>query len=174
MKYRTDLTADYVRSLLNYDPETGELRWRVDRMFGFRPGPKAGDLAGGVGSRDGYVFVGIDGKVYVAQRLVWLIVTGAWPEGEVDHEDTDRTNNRWTNLRDISKALNAQNVRRARKDSGSGVQGVWPSPKGCKLPWASSVRFNKRLHFVGTFATKDEAHQAYVKKKRELHAACTL
>lgn len=62
---------------------------------GRRPGTWAG-----YSHPDGYYRVKFNGKVYRAHCLVWLIHHGEIPEGfEVDHKDTDKLNNKLSNLR---------------------------------------------------------------------------
>lgn len=173
MKKHDALTAQSLRDLLNYNPETGVFTWLVD-CVSIRIHKRQGEVAGSVCKTAGYVIIGIGGHTYMAHVLAWLYVTGDWPSGEVDHRNCIRSDNRWTNLRDIPKAANRQNVRRARKDSGTGVQGVFYSPKGCKNPFTSSVRHDGKQHYLGTFATTEEAHAAYVAKRRELHPGNTL
>jgi hypothetical protein len=48
---------------------------------------------------DGYRYIEIEGKLYRADEVMWAMVTGEWPEGEIDHINGDRGDNRWVNLR---------------------------------------------------------------------------
>lgn len=114
---RAELTVDRLRSLLNYDGETGTFTWRVSR------GPnRAGALAGSL-RKDDYVDIGIDGRLYLAHRLAWLYVHGRWPAAEIDHRDHDRGNQKIANLRESTRSQNMANARR-RRASGSGIKGV--------------------------------------------------
>lgn len=98
-------------------------------------------------------------------------MTGAWPTHEIDHINGKRTDNRTVNLRDVPRLVNQQNVRRAHRDSKLGVLGVTPDRRG---GFRAQITINKRLHFIGYFDTIEEAHSAYVAKKREVHEGCTL
>lgn len=70
------ITADRLKELLNYDPDTGKLVWLVNRRGRFaRIGQEAGT------KQDDAIYVGLDGKIYSAHRLIWLYVHGNWPEG---------------------------------------------------------------------------------------------
>lgn len=96
---------------LRYDPDTGELWW-------IRPWKKR-VLTKRAGNYD---YVGnrwsifIDGKRYLQHRVIWAIVTGAWPSATIDHIDGDSSNNRWDNLREATLSEQQQNTK-ARKDS---------------------------------------------------------
>jgi hypothetical protein len=70
MKTSEELTQERLKSLLNYNPETGEFTWLVNRR-----GAWAGEIAGypkHTGSGKVYIIIGIDGKKYYAHRLAWL------------------------------------------------------------------------------------------------------
>lgn len=160
------LTASRLREVLRYDPETGVFHRLTDGG-----GVKAGSVAGCV-QRVGYVVIRIDDVLYYAHRLAWLYVTGSWPEDIVDHMDGNRANNRIKNLREASPKVNAQNVRRAQKNNKSGLLGVsWSKADKC---WKAQIYSNGKGKCIGYFRTASEAHDAYVKEKREQHEGCTL
>jgi hypothetical protein len=123
-KYIIDLTADYVRSSLDYDPETGVFlwRWRDDK-------PKyvnmwlAGTVAGSL-NNTGYATIRINYRAYLAHRLAWLYVHGFWPVDEIDHINRVRTDNRIANLREAYHQENRCNAG-LRKDNSTGVTGVY-------------------------------------------------
>jgi len=50
-------------------------------------------------------------------RLAWLLQTGSWPSNEIDHINGVRDDNRWSNLRDVSRAVNMQNQHKKRGKS---------------------------------------------------------
>lgn len=162
------LTYERASELLSYDPITGALTWRVAVC-----NVKAGDVAGSVDSK-GYVGVQVGGRKYSAHRLAWLLMTGAWPTEQVDHRDGVKTNNRWSNLRDVSASVNQQNVRTPRKRSGDLPLGVRHLPRLAKNPFAATIRVSgKNLH-LGCYPTSGAAHAAYVEAKRQMHEGNTL
>jgi hypothetical protein len=61
---------------------------------------KAGDVAGVI-NEDGFIEIMIDGEEYLAHRLVWMYVHGKFPDGEINHINGDKTDNRIENLRFI-------------------------------------------------------------------------
>jgi hypothetical protein len=40
--------------------------------------------------------------------------------------------------------------------------------------WRANITHSGKTHWLGDFATPEEAHQAYLTAKRKFHAACTL
>jgi hypothetical protein len=164
------LTAERLRELLHYDPETGVFTWRVTSGKANNGAP-----AGWIGSSDGVrqvVLIGISHRNYKAHRLAWLHTYGAWPVGVIDHINGDPLDNRISNLRDTSQQVNSQNQRRARSDSKSGLLGAyWDERDRC---WKSHIKADGRLKWLGRFDTPEEAHAAYLAAKRKLHEGCTI
>ena|SRR5215472_2841384 len=154
---RNDLTADYVRSILDYDPETGIFRWKITLSKRATAGKPAGRSR--VGKRNK---IGIKGGEYMAHRLAWLIMTGEWPAQEVDHRDLDPSNNRWTNLREATPSQNQSN-RPVRRHSKTKVTGVcWDS---IHQNWIAYI--NKR--HIGHFRSFDNAANARREAEEHLH-----
>ena len=158
------ITAERVRDVLDYDHESGSLRWKVRVARSVH----IGDIAGTINK--GYRRIAIDGVVHNAHRLVWLHVYGVHPKQEIDHIDGDKLNNRVANLRDVGRAVNAQNLRRPLKHAAVGLLGV--SPSGAKF--TARVQIDGRQVYLGTFDTPDCAHAAYVAAKRVAQPGCTI
>ena len=72
---------------------------------------------------DGYACIRHARKTHLLHRFIWLVVTGDWPKGEIDHRNRVKTDNRWENLRDTDRSTNQLNTG-IRKDNTSGVKGV--------------------------------------------------
>lgn len=141
--------------LFDYDPVTGVLRWRI------RPpnAPfKAGSVAGTLGTR-GYVVIGIRRKYYYAQRLIWKLVTGIDPDDQIDHADLDRSNNRWSNLRQADNGKNRWNSKLA-KNNTTGFKGVVRKDR-CRKFYAILQEKSKGAKRLGGFDTAEEAAQAW-------------
>lgn len=158
-----DLTAERLRELLSYDPLTGEFV----RLAG-RNG--VGRQAGSVGG-PGYVYISVDDKKYLAHRLAWLHTHGRWPDGQIDHINTVRTDNRLCNLREASPALNNENRRKVRRDNlSSGKTGVSRQ----RDEWRARIWVRGKPMFLGQFPSIEEASSAYLTAKRSLHQGCTI
>lgn len=153
-----ELTQQQLKDVLSYDPLTGIFRWKVNR-----PRARAGQDAGYLNSR-GYKRVQIDGQAYALHRLAFLYIDGELPEGDVDHINRDRIDNRFENLRRASRAANLRNKGTYRR-SALGMPGV--SQRGQRFR-AYINRDGNRFN-LGTYDTAEEASEAYWSAKRELH-----
>ena len=89
--------------LFEYNEHTGQLTWRVARSHRVKVGGIAGTT-----HPSGRLSVRI-GKNYYVHRIAWLIMTGKWPENQIDHIDRDPSNNKWSNLRDVTQTENQCN-----------------------------------------------------------------
>ena len=114
-----ELTQDYLKSILHYDPDTGIFRWAKRRATWIPAGTIAGSTC-----EKGYAIIVINYKIYRAHRLAWLYMTGSHPPEFIDHINLDRKDNRFCNLRLSTRAQNMQNFR-IRPDNKSGVKGVY-------------------------------------------------
>ena len=152
MKTGKELTPERLKSLLSYNPETGEFTWLVGGGRR-RVGEIAGYLAY-VGNGKIYVTIGIDGKRYYAHRLAWLYTFDAWPENQLDHIDQDSTNNRLINLRDVTHSENCKN-QKIPKNNKSGVMGV--IFRNDVQKWGAYIWVNRKTIHLGEFELKDDA-----------------
>ena len=160
------LSAENLKELLNYDPKTGSFHWRVSY------GNAVAGSPAGTERKSGYAVIGLCGEKFRVHRLAWLYVHGCWPKGTIDHIDTDKSNNRISNLRDVSQSLNKQNMRAATKANALGVLGVyWSERRG---GYMASLRVEGRQKRKGPYKTIERASQSYVDMKRQWHEGCTL
>lgn len=159
------LTAERLREVLHYDPETGVFTNRKNRQGTARAGQKAGSV-----DKEGYLVIRVDYKHHKAHRLAWLYVYGEWPSLQIDHWDLDKSNNRIRNLRDVTGSTNMQNMVEARCDNKLGVRGVTPS--GNKF--RANIGFRGKMLHIGSYDTVEEASAAYKAKKKELHVGAVL
>ena len=153
-------------ALFWYDID-GNLTRRID---GGRWGrEKAGSVVGSLSS-SGYLVVTVDGIRLLAHRVAFAIANGEWPHGQIDHIDGNRTNNRLSNLRDVTPSENNQNQRRPRGHTASGFLGV--SRQRCR--WKAEIKTGGLRRFLGTFDSPEAAHAAYLSAKREIHPCSTI
>lgn len=164
---KNKLTHERANELLSYDPETGVITRKVSLVYS----TPVGSIAGSVNKYKGYVAVFVDGTRYQAHRVAWLMMSGRWPRGHIDHVDGNRANNRWSNLREASVAENNQNMRAASNNT-SGLRGVSWMSKAKK--WRAQICLDKKITYLGLFDDKAEAHEAYLSAKRKIHPFCTI
>lgn len=144
-----ELTAEKLRELLHYDPETGVFTRKVSTSNNV----KTGDIAGRLVS-DGYIRVKVRNIDYYAHRLAWFYVYGTWPKDQIDHINRDRADNRITNLRDVSCEQNHQN-RSKSSNNMSGYPGVyWNKRRG---KWRAHIKHSQNNVHLGYFETIEEA-----------------
>lgn len=156
------ISAEIVRSLLEYCPETGIFRWKKQKGRA-----KKGDVAGHICQRkQGYrwVQIRIDGHLYTGHRLAWLYVHGNLPEKEIDHINQYPTDNRIHNLRLVSHAENSRNQPKRRTNT-SGVTGVsWCKSAGA---WRAEVKVDGKKHRLGRFKALGDAESAVRQFRKE-------
>tara|TARA_R110000868_G_scaffold233002_1_gene486733 strand:- start:204 stop:695 length:492 start_codon:yes stop_codon:yes gene_type:complete len=144
----SSLTQERLKTLFSYNPTTGQFTRNVKIK-----NQPAGTLVGTLGTR-GYLQCSVDGEVHKVHRLVWLYVHGVWPTGQIDHINHVTSDNRITNLRDVSCAQNHQN--RARKTkSASGYLGVTWHKRDQR--WQAHIEVNGKPTYLGMFQDIDDA-----------------
>ena len=149
------ITAEELRAIVNCDPSTGTMTWRVNKGK-----YRAGDPVGGP-RRDGYIRTKINQKGYLVHRLIWLWATGYLPD-ELDHINHNPSDNRIENLRECSRSQNQAN--KSRKKSKPLPKGVRESGKNTF--YARLVVDGKEVG-LGTFQTASAASDAYLKASKK-------
>lgn len=160
------LTQEYLKSILNYDKDTGLFMWLVKKA----QRTKVGDIAGS--AHRGYVCIIINGQWHLAHRLAWLYMYGKFPENFIDHKNGVRNDNRIANLRDVTRGGNNQNSRKARSDNASGFLGVSYHKRTKK--YQAEIQVNCIQKYIGLYETPELAHDAYLTAKRLYHSTCTI
>ena len=164
------LTAERLRELFTYSPDTGSFVRRV--AVSTNGLANAGAVAGCLHKASGHIFIRVDGHLFKAHRLAHLYVTGRWPQKSIDHINGDGSDNRWANLRDVDQKTNAQNLREAHADNKAGLLGVHKGRKYAR--WKAAIYVDGKTKKLGLFESAEAAHAAYVEAKRLLHAGCTI
>jgi len=153
------LCFDDVNAVLRYDPAAGHLWWKVPGKGRVLSRP-AGNLA-----PNGYRYVRVAGKLELAHRLAWLLMTGDWPVDEIDHENTNSADNRWSNLRPADSSENKCNKRISSRNT-TGFKGVSRTENG---RWRAGIALRGKRRSLGRFDTPEEAHAAYAAAAERLH-----
>lgn len=158
------LCAEQVRLLLDYNVETGELRWTAAASKGRLTQRVAGSM-----TANGYRQVKIGRSMYLAHRLAWLIVHGEWPDGQIDHINGNRADNSLGNLRVLTHSQNKQNIAVTGTKSRSGLMGAVyvPGSSRRRERWESRIKVNGVSRHLGRYASPEEAHAAYMRAKAQ-------
>lgn len=159
------ITQERLKSLLTYDSDTGEFRWRAKR-----PRCVVGAVAG-TATHHGYTAIKLDGTTYRAHRLVWLYMFGHWPATELDHINRKRSDNRISNLREVTRFLNCQNRAKSPKAHSRHI-GVSKGFAG--KGWRAYIDKNGRRTSLGVFCTEQAALEARKNAERQMYAAADL
>ena len=160
-KPRNDLTAEFVRSILDYNPDTGALSWKrsSDRRNSY-----AGKPITGVDGC-GYIRVGICGHLYYAHRIIWLLMNGAWPSAQIDHVSGVRDDNSWNNLREATHTENIRNAKISTRNK-SGKKGMsWHTHSN---KWRVAIRLNGKSKYLGIFSDIKDAAAVYENAAAEI------
>jgi hypothetical protein len=166
-----------LRELIDYDPETGALVWRVRDVSFFTDGKKsairrmrrwntryAGKPALSCKGNAGYFSGKIFNRSYFAHRVAWAIYSGAWPENDIDHINGKRSDNRIANLRTATRQENCKNSAIGIKNTSGTIGVSWNSRD---LVWVAQVSKNSKQRYIGSFKNKDDAIEARAKANAE-------
>lgn len=149
-----ELTQSRLLELFSYDAQAGHFIRRTDK------GPYKANSRAGRAVHRGYRKICIDYHEYYEHRLVWLYMTGAWPQGHIDHVNGVTSDNRFANLRDTSHVENMHNLAVHRGDE---AQPPGVTRAGGK--WRARVGVSKERKTIGYFSTKSAAHIAQLISK---------
>lgn len=152
------VTQERLKQLFSYDAETGTFVFLARGAEEFATVRAAsifrtkcqGKVAGWKHVA-GYTSIRIDGSDYLAHRLAWLYVTGEHAANEIDHVNGDRSDNRFKNLRAVTKLENAHN-QSLRVTNKSGINGVFPS----RGRWRAEIVSEGRSIYLGEYKTREE------------------
>lgn len=151
---------EQAKSLLT-QAEDGNFFWKQKRK-----GTRKDKLAG-TKHKTGYVTIYVNGNVVLAHRLSWYFATGLIPKKDIDHIDGDKSNNKFSNLREVEVYQNQQNMKKPITNT-TGYKGVYRNT-GRGKPYCAQVKCMGVKYHLGRFDTAEEAKMAYDKKAKELH-----
>ena len=154
-----------LKQLLDYDSETGLFKWRTGRK-GAAKDARVGSIR-----PDGYQVIRLDARQYRAQRLAMFYANGVWPTGDVDHINGDKLDNRLCNLRDVPTLQNQHNKFSAQSNGQIGIRGVKDSSHGT---FVASISAHGHEYYLGSYATPEEASNAYLTAKSILHPSAPI
>lgn len=156
-----------LRRLLDYNPETGELRWKERPVWMFAKGPRGRSAIAATWNkaRSGKpALASIDMRGYMAgavllrycsaHRVAWAMFYGEWPAQNIDHVNGVRNDNRIENLRSVDHVTNCHN-REMNSNNTSGCTGVGWSKRHQK--WQAKITVKRKRMFLGRFERFEDA-----------------
>jgi len=145
----------YLREILDYDPISGDLTWKVKKANRITHGMKAGCV-----DKNGYLRVTINYKLLMVHRIIWALHYGDWPHGDIDHINHNRADNRLCNLRNVTRQENLKNISLSNKNK-SGHIGIRERKKlGKETVYEANIVVDGRNIYLGRFNKKEEAIKA--------------
>lgn len=163
------ITHKRLLEILSYNKQTGEFTWKQrsvnriqDKAWNKR---HAGKLTGYT-RKNGYKVINILYKEYPCSRLAWFYVYGKWPNGEIDHINGLRHDDRIINLREANRSENAIN-RGLQSNNSTGFKGVWKRKNSNS--WVAEIAKKGKRVKLGSFKSPEAAYEAYIKAAREIH-----
>ena len=149
----------YLRECFLYNPNTGYLVWKHRPLHHFKSSKEQkkwnnqypGKVAGSKfkSGNNEYILIRLQGgqaQIY-AHRIIWALVKGHWPLTRApSHINDIGTDNRWVNL----------------SPAKGGARGTTRTPEG---RWMARISSGGVSHYLGTFDTEEEAHEAYERAK---------
>jgi hypothetical protein len=149
------ITQEYLQSI--FEIKDGQLYWKI------KPSPKIhkGTICGTW--KNGYCFVSINKKKYLAHRLIFMMHYAYLPEF-LDHIDGNPSNNLIENLRPASKSENACN-RKLSNLNKSKIKNVnWKKNK-----WCVQIQINKQKIHIGYYKDIKLAELAAIEARNKYH-----
>ena len=160
MYFRKLPSVEKVRSVLDYNPLTGIFIWKYNPDYPQKWNTRYAGTRAGRLSPNGHRAISIEKVRYQAHRLAWIYMTGKKPGEEIDHKNTLRDDNRWSNLREATSLQNKANSN-LRSDNTSGSKGVhWDKSRG---KWVVIVSIDRSSKNLGRFDSKEKALNVYKK-----------
>jgi hypothetical protein len=143
-----------IAEYLHYDPASGHLTWTKVT----HPKIKVGSRAGCINTQ-GYRVVRFNGNAYYAHRIAWFMHYGEQPPEHLDHvKYEEKDDNSIANLRIATRS--EQTVNQGDKTRKHGLpRNVYRNGDKFK----AEVQRTGVNHYVGTFESKEEAHEAALK-----------
>lgn len=160
------LTQEYLKSILNYDHDTGVFKWKHRSDIPKEINARFSSMMTGEKLDHGYRRIVINSKKYYAHRLAWLYVNGYFPKITIDHIDGDKSNNKISNLREATYSQNQCNLGTA-KNNRSGLKGVTYDKR--QNNWFARIKINKKQIYLGSYGCPTAAHFAYCRAAKQYH-----
>lgn len=169
MTKEEDISVEYLRTRLRYEPETGKLFWLDNEDMPKKWRARWAGKEASSGTSYGYRQVTLKPYGLMAHRVCWALYHGGWPSDCIDHINGIRVDNRIVNLRVVSKQENQRNMKKPSNNT-SGVVGVrWESSRA---RWFAYISLEGVMKNLGRFNCLGQALKARreAEERYEYHA----
>ena len=151
------ITQSELKELVHYNDQTGIFTWKKSRK-----GCAIGSVAGSL-HLNGYIYININYKKYLAHRLAWVYQYKEFPANEIDHIDGNKSNNKIENLRNATRSENLRNTTLNVRNKSGHKNISLHKPTGL---WRAVLTMNKHIVINKYFKNIDDAVN-FIKEKRE-------
>lgn len=153
--YEDDLSLEYLKATFKYNQDTGDFI-RIS----------TGLVTGWVNDQ-GYKMLDISNRKYRTHRLAYFYMMGYFPDECIDHINGIRSDNRWSNLREVTKSENSRNSKKLVSNT-SGVVGV--TFNKANNNWVASIKgADHQSISLGSFQYIKDAENARRDAEKELN-----
>lgn len=174
-------SAEYLHECFRYEEPTGRLFWKVRPLSHFErereyPAYSAERECKRWNTRyahtealatpdpvEEYKSGNIHKVTYKAHRVIWKMKTEKEPPDVIDHEDRDRGNNRWSNLRESDDSKNQINK------AGWGATCTQIGVRLRNGRWQARIHKAGESFDLGWHSSQSEATAVYKAKAKELY-----
>lgn len=141
------ITREELKEILEYRKD-GHFYWLTPT------GSMKKDVPAGSYDAAGYRTIRINGELYKEHRLVWLLHYDKFSNGEIDHINQIKNDNRVENLRDVSRSQNQYNKCSAKGSSSKYIGVSWNKSAN---KWMARIRVNGKEKYLGSFDNEIDA-----------------
>lgn len=120
-------------------------------------------------SNDFYVYIGLSTGCKKTTMQLHRVVVNAKIGMVVDHKNHNTLDNTKNNLREVTQAVNRQNLKGANINSKTGIRGVTYDKN--KNSWRAEVMLNGKFVYRKRFNNIKEAEQAVIEARAKYYIA---
>lgn len=159
--HANSITQTRLKELLHFSPDTGLFTWLKRKPSDFKVAKQSeswnirfsGKKAGSPHCQ-GYLSIAVFHRKLLAHRLAWLYIYGELPEDQIDHIDHCKTNNKISNLRLASNAMNGKNMSFSKANTSGFTGVVWHK---AAQKWSAQICHEGKRKYLGLFTNKQDA-----------------
>ena len=158
---KNKLTPEELHIFFNVDFDNGELFWK-ERDISYFSSPRshliwnkrfAGKPAFTANHKDGYKHGLLMSKPYLTHRIIYAMKHNVWPN-YIDHINGNRSDNRITNLRSVTKSENGRNAKKPHTNTSGHIGVHWNNRD---KRWSAYITLNKKRKALGNFKDIQDA-----------------